>query len=516
MEQGRNFRELSATSARGSKRLEFLHGQRACSAFALPHGGILSRHAWVITLFAIAACGGGGVGAVCETRDDCAAGLQCPAGYCVAACERSPDCGDGYHCVNGNCNEGNGTAGTACQSEGDCTPGLACLLAEADSSGTFLAQCQAEPGSLPYLAPCGAAADCRSGTCAVGRCLDLCETDVDCARDNTCSIVPEALPGSSRTFHGCLPQTGTLSYEIASTTNHAVLAVAVPARARGIVATVLASESRVGFSELLAPDGAVLFSSSVPAAQNLVRHTARESAASLMLPSSPDTALQSGVYLLGVTASEPGSRPRTRIEMKLGDEQGLAVRIYMLNLAEHDCAKATSAAALLAEPAFADFGTALRAHLSTLGITLATLQVFDLNNRPDLDALEAASAPELFAQGATTYGVNMFFVRHINPGGRTLLLGGTPGDPMSKSGQSGIVLGMDALCYQSWAQLARTAGYGIARQLGLSPTIDLGGTLDPIADSGGDETNLLYGSELGGNDITPGQRFVVQRNPALQ
>ena len=89
-----------------------------------------------------------------------------------------------------------------------------------------------------------------------------------------------------------------------------------------------------------------------------------------------------------------------------------------------------------------------------------------------------------------------------------------------------IVIGLDTLCFRSWQQLARLTAHEIARYMGLSHNIELATDdmgmpyHDLIGDTpeSGDETtnNLMFFSELGGTDISPGQRDILTRSGVLR
>ena len=87
-------------------------------------------------------------------------------------------------------------------------------------------------------------------------------------------------------------------------------------------------------------------------------------------------------------------------------------------------------------------------------------------------------------------------------------------------------IGLDTLCYRSWTELARITTRELARYMGLYPNIEEEFVLpdltkpeirrDPIVDSDDSSTNLMYNSELGGSELSDGQRFVLTRSPVLR
>ena len=83
------------------------------------------------------------------------------------------------------------------------------------------------------------------------------------------------------------------------------------------------------------------------------------------------------------------------------------------------------------------------------------------------------------------------------------------------------MIGLDTLCYRSWSQLARLTAHEIARYMGLSRNVELDSTgkawLDMIDDNDANPSNnLMFYSEVGGVDITPGQRDILSRSGVLR
>ena len=84
---------------------------------------------------------------------------------------------------------------------------------------------------------------------------------------------------------------------------------------------------------------------------------------------------------------------------------------------------------------------------------------------------------------------------------------------------SGIVIGVDTLCYRSWQDLARLTAHEVARYMGLYDNVEIDPThTDPIHDNDAQDpsTNLMFYSELGGYSLSPGQRDILTRSPVLR
>ena len=111
----------------------------------------------------------------------------------------------------------------------------------------------------------------------------------------------------------------------------------------------------------------------------------------------------------------------------------------------------------------------------------------------------------------------MFFVRTLSPIGLQAV-GPNPG-PAGLAGtrRSGIVIGVDTLCYRTWRQLARLTAYEIARYMGLYNNVGIDPAhIDPIADTDSTSTNLMFYSELGGTVLSEGQKQILRRSAVLR
>ena len=75
---------------------------------------------------------------------------------------------------------------------------------------------------------------------------------------------------------------------------------------------------------------------------------------------------------------------------------------------------------------------------------------------------------------------------------------------------------MDTLCYRDWTSMARITAHTLGRQLGLFRNREPDGALDPISDSDGSSSNLMFFSDTGASELSPGQQQVLQQNPGLR
>lgn len=136
------------------------------------------------------------IGQACIKNEDCKNGLLCgtsfsltssiipdESGMCTKPCCTSADCPSSFICF------GAGTGGSYC---------VPADKAERSPTGA------GKPGEA-----CDAGADCRSGLCDRGRCIDGCCSVNDCATGTTCRILRVAVPSPARDTWVCAePQVG--------------------------------------------------------------------------------------------------------------------------------------------------------------------------------------------------------------------------------------------------------------------------------------------------------------------
>ena len=496
----------------------------------LRHGSLLCV---VLTL---AACSSGGIGDRCGDQGDCDSSLQCVQHVCAPRCVRAPDCGDGYACdTDGTCRAATGQPGDACTSEDQCAAGLACKLDDTMPAAPLTASCAPANTGRAAGDTCAQDSDCRDGTCALGHCVDLCNTTRDCASGTSCTEVPR-VEHAGAMFAGCLLSRGALEWSIPLSGPAQSVLLPAPASARSVAVTFSVDDAsqKVGAIRVISPSGTVLVDSSVGSMldyyQSPVRHRPEFGQSVLAIPSSPTTLLEPGAYLLDVSSLRPSATgvdlpgtatPSVTAVAKIGDSVVLDLHFYFLNFDDHPCAASfgsTLDAAIAQTATFfqSDFLGQLRQVFGRAGISIGTTTYEDLRQHPELDALDVSDAPALLALGAHATGINVFFVRSLSPVGLQAF-GPNPGPAgIAGSRQSGIVIGLDTLCYRSWTQVARLTAHELARYMGLYDNIDLDGNLDPIDDSDTSSGNLMFYSELGGVDLSEGQRDVLTRSAVLQ
>jgi hypothetical protein len=497
--------------------------------------------ALVALAVALGGCSGGAeLGEACTRHTDCDAPLQCVQHVCAARCQRAPDCGDGYSCDDrGFCLLATGQSGDPCTSEVDCAPGLSCQI-QVDGARRLIKRCADQTDGAPAGAVCAADGDCRNATCALGRCVDLCRVNRDCAAGMSCMQIPH-IEAPSSTFAGCLITNGVLSWPlptppagtplllpVPSGATHAALVVSTAAP-RSAAAVRVVSPSTVPVFQLCPRDWDFACSEADQRAQfyvNQLRHRRDVGLAVLAIPSTSQARLEIGTYRVlaksfHIDGSE-GPPPAVTAVVRLGAMSTLDLHFHFLDLADHPCEAAFDNGRLdrtsaQAEASFQnDFLGNLRSIFKESGSLTVGEVTYDDISRPDLDGLEVANAGALLQLGGYARGVNVFFVRNLSPVG-IQAFGPNPGPAgLAGTARSGIVIGIDTLCYRSWKQLARLTAHEIARYMGLYENIEISGQADALEDTDASATNLMFYSELGGLSLSPIQRELLSRSPVLR
>lgn len=497
---------------------------------------------WLViaALVLLGGCPGGNrsVGESCGSVSDCEGGLQCLDHTCVPECRRHADCGDGMQCESGQCQVASGAIGEACSREVDCGPGLSCRLAASDIDGdSFLgATCAIDHGGHVLGATCDTDDQCRDGTCALGRCVDLCQVDLDCPVGYACSSVPrvEALQaGRVPQFYGCIPDRGTISWSLNVGAPVQDVWLPVPGRAKSIalVMTVNDTSQRVGATRVWDPSGASIYTLPQTIDEyyaNPLRHQLLPGLSVIQIPSSSSLPLETGAYHLTIGSFRPNGQPasetpKATVIAKLDTGTILDVHFYFLGLDGHPCEAALDGGTLDAASAQTSeqfqkvYLGELRSIFGRAGVALGSFTYDDLPSHHDLDGLDASDLGALLSLSTHAGGVNVFFVRTLSPAGMLALVGGTPGTPgLPGTTASGVAVSIDALCYQDWATLARTTAHALARHMGLYRNREPDGHTDPIDDSDGSSSNLMFFSEYGGTELSDGQASVLRVNPVLR
>lgn len=490
----------------------------------------------------LAGCSSGaGVGEACHRHTDCDSSLQCTKSVCAPRCLRSPDCGDGYSCdEEGFCRLAEAGPGATCKSEGDCAAGLSCQVEVLDNE-RLTTRCAAQNAGGPAGAACDADADCRNGTCALGRCVDLCRTTRDCGAGTSCMSIPH-VEADGAPFDGCLVSNGVISWAIPRPDPSANGEIILPVPNRAEYASLMMSAPvprRAGAVSVVSPSGRRLYRPCLSILdttcsetelreqyyQNLVRHSREVGSAMLAIPST-STTFETGAYRIGVRTfladDSEGPPPTLTAVVRIGPALKLDLHFHFLDLDQHPCAAAFGNTRLDQHSAQTEsfFKDDFLDHLTSIIKNNAGLEVgqitYDDIVDPALDGIEIDKAGTLLKRGKHSQGVNIFFVRNLSPVGIQAYGPGPGPAGLAGTTKSGIIVGIDTLCYRSWRQLARLTVHEIARYMGLYHNIEIGGKADGIPDSNESPDNLMFYSEHGGTELSPGQRDILRRSPVLR
>lgn len=483
----------------------------------------------------------GGLGAACDSTSECGKDLQCVHQVCIPKCQRATECGDGFTCTaDGFCEEATGIQGSTCDSETDCKAGLACVLAKSDDDqdGALQATCNRDVIGHPIGHSCSKDGDCRNGTCALGRCVDLCSNQRDCPLELECTTLPR-VEARNAVFRGCLPERALITWDIPVPSPTSDVLVPVPFNAISLSLSMSVSDETqlVGASLITAPPrNEKIFDRRASDEENKIRHRALPKLSTLQIPSSSGAKLEPGTYHVSLGSlrpnGQPGSAtPRLKATIRTGkvdDTALLPLHFYFLDLADYACSEHfelsktngrelnATIAAKSASSFQVNYITELRSIFAKANVAIST----NFHDVPAIstvkyDRVTGENQRDLLSLGAQQSGINVFLVRGISPTG-VAALGPTPGAANGSGGPSGIIISLEPLCYQSWTQVARTTAHQIARYMGLLPNRDISGVRDPIEDSDDSDENLMFFSENGGTKISPGQRAVLVASPAAE
>ncbi len=252
----------------------------------------------------------------------------------------------------------------------------------------------------------------------------------------------------------------------------------------------------------------------------------------LQIPTNPAVPLETGAYRIGVSSfranGQPGSAiPRVTALVKMDAGVFLDLHFHFLGLDDHPCEAAfgnqqLDANAATSAPFFQnEYLGELRTIFAGGGIALGVATFDDIPDHADLDGLDVEDVGSLLSLGTNDTGIDVFFVRTLSPAGLQAYAPNPGPAGIGGTKQSGIVIGVDTLCYRSWSSLARLTAHELGRFMGLYHNVELEvgqhpTWRDPIADSDDSSNNLMYFSERGGSALSAGQREILTRSGVLR
>lgn len=493
----------------------------------------------------------------CSEHGECRSGYQCFRGACVPQCSVPADCGSGHLCTDGFCEEYKPVFDGRCDNDGQC-PTQICLLPERTCSKacTSSAVCADgehcvlrlysrggnQYGNRPVCSPprngaalgasCTRDEQCASGMCHLGICTELCE-EASCPGALTCQTSQHPTDYSLEQVKVCLPARGLLESEyVFRNLNDMTQPLPVPQNAASFSIVMQSSrpEYFTGVVLLDAPDGKRLYTTPQTTDafyQQPVRYYPDFAISTMQVPNTPDVPLQrSGSY--GFAAVEQSDQtnyvglPRVKLFHKLapGGEVTsgtLHLNFHLASSQGHPCTptpvNAANAATTL-KPVLDD----IRRIFGRANITIGQVTYRDLTDAglQNIDSRNESQMGSLFSKSAGTVGrsVNVFLVRSLAPEGVLGVAGGVPGPPVHGTANSGVVATWAANCHSS---LGNVLAHEIGHYLGLFHNLEEDRIHeDPISDTDRSRQNLMYWRDHGGEELSPGQRFVILRNPLVE
>lgn len=494
------------------------------------------------------------IAGVCREDGDCETGYcnTWPAnGYCSLHCTTTDDCPDGSSCIS--------------DFDSDGQRRRLCLKPCASNQ-----DCRSDQFCPPEVKLC--AADCQVGRCPTDQECNLitgrCQPEAPCAPSpETCDGLDQDCNGYID--EGCGPTIAAPDHVILHDLGRIELGGEGLSRnfdfiprsgssSFSIVAVGIEHpETYLTLYSLRDPDGVDLMGNGNPyEAPN--RSAPSYTAYTAMVPTSDDREIRFGRYTFNFYAYPEDGLPAPQGEgwvyvvenTRQASLSKIDINFWFVGLNNLDAAKAQTNQKF--QKLVNSFGTML----SNMGIELGTVRYFDVTGADaqrysivDTGATGIDEHAELLSLSrslpADNAGVNMFLVRGFS--GWELLgrAGGIPGPPgMHGTYTSGVVVSMgEYFGYPNEntaiALTTQTMAHELGHQLGLFHTTEANGdSHDPITDTpqcpsatydtnrdgyvdpeecaGKDGNNLMFWTSSFADQVSPGQRKVVHKNPTLR
>lgn len=442
-------------------------------------------------------------------------------------------------------------AATPCTADRDCESGV----------------CVAEPSSTPVdldplplvcaptrdagvdAACCQREQDCARGICLVsGSCVVPCGDGTDCAASERCaSVYARAGEAALQTLNACVSRvelagdvrvTETLLSAVL-TTNANGVGIDLPAingtdvfvlehRSEALWPLTVECRSPLCVEALATRDATpiTLFDAAtlVPgniAPLNTVSTSVDNFLSTILLPNGPRSVLSNQGYRVTVRSESAGDLAITQIERSASTNQlggPLALHLYYVG------ANGLRPEGTRGPMFVSDAIDRAEAILSPSGLSIGDVCQTDVVGalRDRLSVVDPprfgllVELPELLALSAGGRGsaIDVFLVDQVDVA--LGISGGLPGPPgMHGTGSSGVA--MSVALFDDSVQFGRALAHELGHFLGLFHPVEADGvTLDPLADSPRDSSNLMSRSATGGESLTANQRNVLRSSPLLE
>ena len=472
----------------------------------------------------------------CNGKDACSGSDSCNSGRCMARCTKDAQCGGKDRCQDGKCKP-------PCKKDSECLPGFRCdakqgkCLAKAgnamgkkcsassqcatgyclptrricsvrcsgtpvcpsayvcglekldkDKNGVFdgaEAVCVPRKGNGMVGANCQKDAQCASGHCYYGFCMEGCSTTKDCGA-HQCVQVNLLVGGGIPKYKGCLPKVGTSQFDLGTHPMGQTLGVDIPpgTSAFTLSAQLTSAADFTYFYELRSPKTLLTEVTSVCKEYNVLnRQNLDTQISSVMVPNTTTHKVEPGIHTYTLGSTKMGLKARITLQLKLGLAQKgtLNLNWVFLNLSG-SCIPGPrlNKASAGNHKWFSTLRNQLVSIIKPAGITLGKETFTDLNN-PALDVITIptkGTPSELYqlfssSKGVKGKAINIYLVREIKSSdgiGMVLgMSGGIPGPPaIHGTVHSGVTLSVAGACFEKHGYIpAHTMAHEIGHYLGL-------------------------------------------------
>lgn len=492
----------------------------------------------------------------CSSSDDCLGGNPCldtdPSNpdaptACFQSCESSADCRFQYSCQEYDgvrvCLEGEESEvrnpdgaddGAECTSQINCKGGTCIREAEAEGGEV------SSPGGYCTTRDCTSDDDCNGGIC-VSRarsttCLAACSSDSDCRSGYACVDTPEGQVCDT-IYEPVAPDPQQAAFEV-TCGNSKSYTFTVPDGAEGFfVGPFTRDGRRIEPRTLTGPN----VNLNIPNDYTFmaINPDLLGSLAPIMFPGSDQQQFKNtfggGEWTMNVESNSTDICFYHIVQQDVGTT--LHVNLYFVGVPGLTAAQAAN------DRDIRDVMQVVRTIYAKMGITATVANYIEasdavksnysiIRNFNDIFNLIATSS----AQGTSLddqLAVNVFLINDFNVSEAPGLLGVSSGIPgmagLHGSSGSGLVFSTASLGEDN-QQLGQTMAHEIGHFVGLRHTTEHGfGVHDPITDTPTcanpnlasfcpDSDNFMFAFALGGAQqvVTPGQAYVVQRNPLVK